>query len=211
MLSSLLFFSSPTFKMKDPPEKHLVIIQCDSGHLNGDLIACARYRIYDFRAKADKDQITHVLLIIHLPHQVINSSFVSFQGSPWVSYHIDDLRPPTDKTVAASEAIKFTISELFFCNHDEKSRSRGGSIHGIADGKTNSENEGLEYTVSEVPTRSPLFSRLHGCIQAAASKLQDITPKRFIKRIEILLRLMPKNFPKGKLIIHYIRECVSIM
>ena len=110
----LLFFS-PTFKVKEDgiPEKHLVIIQCDSGHMNGDLIACARYRIYDLKVKADQEKITHVLFIIHLPHQVASSSFVGFQGNPWISSHIDDLRPTTDNAVSAQEAIGLTISELF--------------------------------------------------------------------------------------------------
>ena len=91
----------------------LVIIQCDSGHLNGDLIACARYQIYDLRTRADIGQIMHVLFIIHLPHQVSSSSFVGFQGEPWISTHIDDLRPTSGDAVAAFEAIGSTISELF--------------------------------------------------------------------------------------------------
>ena len=81
-------------------QKCLVIIQCDSGHLNGDLIACARYRIYDLNARIDEGLITHVLFIIHLPQQVASSSFVGFQGDPWISAHIDDLRPPSDNRVA---------------------------------------------------------------------------------------------------------------
>ncbi len=94
------------------PESRLVIIQCDSGHLYGDLIACARYRIYDLRARADEEQTTHVLFIIHLPQQT-TSSFVGFQGDPWISVHIDDLRHPSDIVVPTKEAISTTISELF--------------------------------------------------------------------------------------------------
>ena len=93
-------------------EKRLVIVQCDSGHLHGDLIACARHRIYDLRAKAETKQITHVLFIVHLPQQV-SSSFVGFQGDPWISSHIDDLRQPSDTVVSTKEAIGMTISELF--------------------------------------------------------------------------------------------------
>ena len=96
------------------------MIQCDSGHMNGDLIACARYRIYDERVKAlDKNKIqhrvgvTHVLFIINLPHQVSSSSFVGFQGDPWISYHIDDLRPTSGNTIEPLQAISATISELF--------------------------------------------------------------------------------------------------
>ena len=84
------------FKTSGNKKKRLVIIQCDCGHLNGDLIAYARYRICDLRLKSDPGQITHVLFVIHLPRLFAKSySFVGFQGDPWISYHIDDLRPST--------------------------------------------------------------------------------------------------------------------
>jgi hypothetical protein len=93
-------------------EERLAILQCDLGVVTGDLIACARYRIYDLRAKADKVQRTHVLFVIHLTHQV-SGSFVGFQGDPWVSYHVDDLNTSTENTVSASEAMGLSLSELF--------------------------------------------------------------------------------------------------
>ena len=101
----------------------LLIIQCDSGHLNGDLIACARYRIYDVRAKAkalglfNKCQITHtthVLFIIHLPVQTVQSSFVGFQGDPWISCHIDELRPSEKGAITLEGAQGVPISRLFY-------------------------------------------------------------------------------------------------
>ena len=112
---------SPTFKLCEAgsPEECLVIIQCDSGHVNGDLIACARNRIYDLKAKADAEQMTHVLFVIHLPHHMVSSSFVGFQGDPWVSSHVDDLRPTTDNTVLPQDVIGATISELFLGVPDE--------------------------------------------------------------------------------------------
>ncbi len=103
--------------------KSLVIIQCDSGHLNGDLIACARYRIYDLKARIDEGLTTHVLFVIHLPQQVASSSFVGFQGDPWISAHIDDLRPPSDNTVAPDKASTMTMSELFMGKRSRLRRS----------------------------------------------------------------------------------------
>lgn len=94
----------------ETPQTRLAIIQCDSGHLKADLIACARYHMYDLRAKADDEQITHILFIVRLPQH--NSSFISFQGDPWISSHIDDLRPMSENTISDSEANKLTISEL---------------------------------------------------------------------------------------------------
>lgn len=89
-----------------------MIIQCDLGGVTGDLIACARYRIYDLKAKADEEQRTHVLFVIHLTHQAAGA-FVGFQGDPWVSYHIDDLSASPENTVSASQAIALSLIELF--------------------------------------------------------------------------------------------------
>ena len=105
---------------EEDKQNRLLVIQCDSGHLNGDLIACARYRVYDEQVNAlnkkeiqNKDGVTHVLFIINLPHQVSSSSFVGFQGNPWISSHIDDLRPTSTDTIEPLHAIETNISELF--------------------------------------------------------------------------------------------------
>ncbi len=305
------------------PEKCVVIIQCDSGHLNGDLIACARYRIYDLRTKADEMQMTHVLFIIHLPQQVASSSFVGFQGDPWISSHIDDLRPTSENAVSANLAIGLTISELFLGRPKVKTTPLAESIkegmtnnedmedqniEGKRDNRDHSEempslsddNESIEsreswqdegpslsqdekdtariweqpeheeeteehwaervehesmeseelvlpqateLTVDDIetedhhvsstksshelelldmsvelgaatssqglsiqivephheielpPSMSPLFRRLHGCIQAAASRLKDSVTKRSTKRVEILVHLIHKDPP----------------
>ena len=120
-LEQISFFDSPMFQRdEEDKQNHLLVIQCDSGHLNGDLIACARYRVYDERVNAlnknkiqNRDGVTHVLFIINLPHQVSSSSFVGFQGDPWISCHIDDLRPTSSDTIEPLHAIAMNISELF--------------------------------------------------------------------------------------------------
>jgi len=268
-----------------------VIIQCDSGHLIGDLIACARHHIYDLRTKADDGQITHVLFIIHLPRQVPQSSFVGFQGDPWISAHVDDLRPNSNNTVSANDAFGASFSELFigkkqvkqishlkdvqrfdsitdqiseegenehFDDHGESSDSEMSSSGGqstddmiveeIEDGNLDDHDESIDIEVASLgqsaedrgsddmivediedevfpqpllpgPTwdattdiglqtrgmmreetqftivGSPLYRRLHGCIQAAASKLNDIAAKRCTKRVEILIHLIPRDPP----------------
>ena len=58
---------------------------------------------------------THVLFVIYLPQQSVGSSFVGFQGDPWVSAHIDDLRRVTSDSVTLSEAMNMPISHLFNC------------------------------------------------------------------------------------------------
>ena len=122
-----LFFThySPLFVRSEVSQAAtLLIIQCDSGHLNGDLIACARYRIYDVRAKAllNKYQITHtthVLFIIHLPVQTVQSSFVGFQGDPWISCHIDELRPSEKGAITLEGAQGVPMSILFYGGLEE--------------------------------------------------------------------------------------------
>ena len=92
-----------------------MIIQCDSGHKNADLIACARYRIYDelvkpLEKKKTRQCITHTLFVIYLPPQVTDSTFVGFQGDPWISSHIDELIPTS---IAPQDAVMTSISEVF--------------------------------------------------------------------------------------------------
>ncbi len=259
------------FKISDDrsPEQRLVIIQCDSGHLNGDLIACARYRIYDLRAKADKDLITHILFIIHLPQQAASSSFIGFQGDPWISFHIDDLRQPSYTVVSTKEAINSTISELFLLNQPnnrvyvesdldddeffdaqenwenvEETRKKENTgfrkdieIQSVvtmaaetieSDSETEFEDclpyfSSCDAIITEsVPLRQyklcvaasqdflsqtdkpcklmpPLKSQLFKClpsyIQAAASRLKDFNTSRTIKRVEILVNLVPEELP----------------
>lgn len=108
----------------------LLIILCDSGHINGDLIACARYRIYDMRAKdllsqlaeSQSGHVTHVLFIINLPVQAVQSSFVGFQGDPWVSCHIDELRASEKGAITLEGAQGITISELFYGGPEQRRR-----------------------------------------------------------------------------------------
>jgi hypothetical protein len=112
---------SPAFSRNDQRDS-LLIIQCDSGHVYGDLIACARYRIDDVRAKTNLryvDGNTNVLFIVHLPRQfgeieAGTSTFVGFCGGSWISAHIDDIRAPTDADLTLDEASSAPISELFY-------------------------------------------------------------------------------------------------
>ena len=109
----------------------MLIIQCDSGHLYGDLVACARYRIDDEKEKALRKKekalrekkvvtgTTHVLFIIHLPRRggsrgKTSFSFVGFQGGSWISAHIDDIHVQSEAALTLDDALNATISELFY-------------------------------------------------------------------------------------------------
>ena len=125
LTSSRLMFE----RQNDPKNESLLIIQCDSGHLYGDLIACARYRVDDERGRSSHQWTcdrgrTHVLFIVHLPRggegdggrasNVRLGSFVGFQGGDWLSAHIDDLRMPSEAVLSLDDALHTSISDLFY-------------------------------------------------------------------------------------------------
>ena len=118
MMWSLYLFS-PVFQRQGSEQSHdsLLIINCESGHLDGDLIACARYKVSDERARLSGMNrglgSTHVLFVIHLPRQSASSSFIGFQGEPWISAHIDELRPRDRNNFDPICAMGRKISQLF--------------------------------------------------------------------------------------------------
>jgi poly(3-hydroxybutyrate) depolymerase len=72
----------------------------------------------------------------------------------------------------------------------EKLRHAGTSEYHTAEAR------GIERVGNNgMPKGSPLFCRLHGCIQAAASKLHNFNVKN-TKRVEILVHLIPKELPR---------------
>ena len=167
-----------------------MLIQCDSGHLCGDLIACARYRLYDLRAKAIDNHCTttHVLLIVHLPRKTPTSSFVGFQGSPWICYHLDELQAHDDDMLSTQDALQKPISELFYADSFDSEF--------VFPNPLNDSDEDLSASGSEI-NKNSLYQcrRLHNCIQAAASKLRDTedSSERATQRIETLLQIIPKS------------------
>ena len=104
------------------------------GYIADDLIACARNRVYDMRAKAARESKshenvdpneehteaedvvfgTHVLFIVYLPVQTLHSSLVGFQGDPWISAHIDEIRPSSESILTLDIAQGVSISKLFY-------------------------------------------------------------------------------------------------
>ena len=90
-----------------------MIVQCDNGHQNSDLIACARYRVIDERKKEDILGINHVAFVVQLPRISGGTSFASFQGGQWISAHIDDLKGCENTIAALRFALKKPASAFF--------------------------------------------------------------------------------------------------
>ena len=114
----------------------LLIMQCDAGHTNGDLITYARYRVDDIiseeirqiqqtnpslstgpkeEPRPKKEQPKgrlHVLFTIYLPRKYCNkSSFVSILGGDWICTHIDDFFPV--HTFSPFGCDEMQLSDLF--------------------------------------------------------------------------------------------------
>ncbi|KAK7107714.1 hypothetical protein V1264_015588 [Littorina saxatilis] len=67
----------------------LLLVQCDSGDLNQNLIKCAQYCMQDLRPPDSRQH--HVVFIIQLPC-IAGACFTGFLGGNWHCLHIDDLR-----------------------------------------------------------------------------------------------------------------------
>ena len=101
----------------------LLIIQCDSGHLNGDLIACAKYRVDDIwqdipedsdDCSNKEDTYHHVLFTVLIPREHSKSSFVGFLGGDWVCAHIDEFCPTYDFSPIFLALNNTPLSSLFY-------------------------------------------------------------------------------------------------
>ena len=171
-----------------------------------DLIACSRYLIYEERVRAISEHTrergkTHVLFVINLLCHVIGSSFVSFQGDPWICAHIDEIKNKTTVTPDPYEALRASISEMFV----------GQTMFDSVQHEFSGESSFI--SAVNVPTKvdsechkcQPQYERLHGCIQAAVSKQQGSTKQRSNQRVKILLSLIPHEIPQP------LSECLIIL
>ena len=98
--------------------------------------------------------ITHVVFIIHLPVQVANSTFVGFQGDPWVSCHIDQLRPSDKNAITLEVAQGVSVSQVFYggleCAGPERQTSEiSSNMEDLAFERLSSVEEGLEEAIFE--------------------------------------------------------------
>ena len=110
-MHKLTSYSSEVFK--DDAETKMLVIQCDSGDSNTDLIACARHRLVDERQKLTCQGTTHVVFIVQLPRVAGGTTFTSFQGGLWTSIHIDELMCPKGANKIVNVALTQPMHKLF--------------------------------------------------------------------------------------------------
>ena len=169
-LCTYSLYFSPLFK---DDEVSLLIIQCDSGRINGDLIGCARYRVLDLRANS-KEHV-HVLFIIHLPVHVAYSSFVGIQSDPWISCHIDVLIDGEEGKLISRGIQGVSISDIFY---------DGPFV-----------TAGTERQGQLLPIKKHQWCvHLNSYIQAAVSRLEPFTQnkqRQATERVKLLINVIP--------------------
>ncbi len=149
-----------------------ILVQCSSGHLNKDLISCARHKAVDelenFRQRdeweveyARSNRRIHVIFIVSLPKLPGGTKFAAFQGGKWLCVHLDYLRSPEANALTFMAAVQHPISELFY-----------PGCSGIA-----------------------LHQRLRNCIQAAVSQIPEALdkPSRKVQLLNTLLGAIPEH------------------
>ena len=190
----------------------LLIVQCDAGDLNCNLIPCARHLLVEQRTTAEQEFIesvghdlssfVHIVLIVQLPRLVGGSpTFTGFQGGRWLSVHIDELRPPTGQIPAIQFMVDRSVSELF---------DVAPSTTQVDDMEVEEEQEAgtadidMETTV-DVSSRDTnldkvdIVSLLRSCVQAAVARIDDESwrQSRSTRRIELMLSLLPDCISSG--------------
>ena len=125
-----------------------------------------------------------MLFIIHLPRKAPGSSFVGFQGEPWVCCHVDDLRALGDDYFSLHSALYMPISDLFYNQAFVSEMETAVTI--------------MKTDTQQIPVGSEVkhqCRKLYNCIQAAASRVHDSEEnrERATERIGVLLQLIPKR------------------
>ncbi len=124
-----------------------------------------------------REDVTHILFVIRLPQQEVNSQFVGFQGDPWISMHIDDLRPTSAVTVVPEQALNISISQLFIGNNNVYS----GLGEQVVQPKTNSEKVNDELSEASRNIYSHISSGVNTSVEESYQRnTENDKPRQFI-------------------------------
>ena len=97
----------------------LLLVQCDNGEANFNLIACCRYLVDETRRHTLEDidvsvKPIHIIFIIQLPKIAGGCQhFVGFQGGKWQSVHIDELLESNEQLPQIEQLVNRAVSDLF--------------------------------------------------------------------------------------------------
>lgn len=183
----------------------MLLVQCDAGDLNCNLIPCARHLLVEQRSTAEQDflesvghnpsSFVHIVLIVQLPRLVGGCpTFAGFQGGRWLSIHIDELRPPTGQIPAIQFMVDRSVSDLFdvapsTTQVDEMEVEEEQEEVTDIDMETTADVSSRDSNLDKVD----IVSLLRSCVQAAVARIDDEScrPSRSTRRIELMLSLLP--------------------
>jgi hypothetical protein len=178
--------------------KRILLVQCEAGDINSDLIACSRYLIQEQRDLALNTGTTcgysrHLVFVIQLP-RVASSCFVGFQGGAWEEVHIDELRPANQTltpsiTSLANKKISSLLGKVVQLGSDDPVAESTNEI-----GSETMDDVNPEMCVEGPPVLNA-EALLRACVHGAVSRLdeQEQSLDNASKRIHILLQLLPDD------------------
>ena len=183
-------------------EEGLLIIQCDNGEVNCNLVACCRYLVVEIRRQAVEEfgsgvRPIHIVFIVHLP-KILGGcqNFVGFQGGKWRSVHIDELRQSNEQMPCFDHLVDRSISDLL-----QPLSTRESVVDSQAmDVDTPKEEESsFSSNAQSDQNINPTFI-LRNCLQKAAARVHcdSVNVNRATRRIEILLDLLPEDSSERK-------------
>ncbi|XP_074524614.1 E3 ubiquitin-protein ligase rnf213-alpha-like [Halichoeres trimaculatus] len=133
-----------------------------------------------------------VYFVTKLPRIEGGTSFVGFQGGPWRSVHIDDLRRSNEFMADVYSLKKLCMSEIF---GDPAKAMETQDYAGVPQMMNDEPND--ETAVSE--DLFDVTNLLRSCVQSAVSMLRDAADSAELstKRVEILLTLLDECQTQG--------------
>ncbi|XP_065826351.1 E3 ubiquitin-protein ligase RNF213-like isoform X2 [Oscarella lobularis] len=197
----------------------VLLVLCESGDVNGELVACARYLVQECRenafSKREEDGLQpvsrHIVFIIHLP-RVAGGCFVGFQGGAWTEVHIDDLRPAHHaKQLSITSLVGRKLSTLLgdvekgpqLAHHessdvemteiDQETPALGVEDMEVEEAVEPSPRVRLPASEESILSAAVLF---RSCVHAATSRLDDPAGSALEAanmRLTLLLRLIPED------------------
>uniref|UniRef100_A0A8C2YVV7 Ring finger protein 213 n=1 Tax=Cyclopterus lumpus TaxID=8103 RepID=A0A8C2YVV7_CYCLU len=166
-----------------PADKVLIIqTDYDEDSQRRNILSSAKYSCINEINKwgTTSNTKTFVYFVTKLPRIAGGTSYVGFQGGPWRSVHIDDLRRSKEFVSDVHSLKNRSISELFEDHQD----------HTGVPQKNDSTVLGDLFDISEL---------IRSCVQSAVSMLRDAADggELITKRVESLLTLLDESQTQG--------------
>ncbi|KAM6957229.1 E3 ubiquitin-protein ligase rnf213-alpha-like [Aplochiton taeniatus] len=173
----------------------ILIIQSDFDEAShsANLIASAKYSAINEINKSSQEEMRYNVLVYFvskLPRIEGGASYVGFNGGPWKSVHIDDLKKSKD-IVSDIEALRnLTISQLFEEKKDDPEEMELDDMY--------AETEPQDMALEDENARANVMDTtalVRSCVQSAVGMLRDQVDSgcRSTRRVEILLTLLNEN------------------